>query len=192
MPSAEAAPSQDQLLRPLLDVARDSIAHGLREGVALAVDATQFAPALRAAGASFVTLHVSGELRGCTGSLGAVRPLVADVARHAYEAAFLDARFPPIRAQELSRLHVHVSILGNLESVPARTEDELLSQLTVGVDGLVLEEGPFRATFLPAVWAKIPSPAAFVCELKRKAGLPPEHWSSALRFSRYRVTDVED
>ena len=39
--------------------------------------------------------------------------------------------------------------------------------------------------FLPSVWERVPEPAKFVRQLKRKADLAPDHWSDELRVSRY-------
>jgi len=36
----------------------------------------------------------------------------------------------------------------------------------------------------------LPDPEQFVAELKRKAGLPPDHWSPTLAFRRYRVEEI--
>ncbi len=185
-------PSPDPRYAPLLEVARASIADGHRTGAPLAVDLAAHDPALRAPGASFVTLHVGGELRGCTGSLEPVRPLVADVAYHAFCSAFLDRRFEPLREDEMDALHVHVSVLSPHEPLDVATEDDLLAALRPGVDGLILEESGRRATFLPAVWEQLPSPRDFVRQLRRKAGLPDDYWSDALRAYRYTVRDVEE
>ena len=51
----------------------------------------------------------------------------------------------------------------------------------------MLEAGCHRATFLPAVWEKLPDPRDFLAHLKRKAGLAPHYWSADLRLFRYRV-----
>jgi AMMECR1 domain-containing protein len=74
--------------------------------------------------------------------------------------------------------------------LPVEDEEDLLRKLRPGEDGLILEDPPHRATFLPQVWESLPEPEAFVRELKRKAGLPPDHWSSLLRFFRYSVKAV--
>jgi AMMECR1 domain-containing protein len=57
--------------------------------------------------------------------------------------------------------------------------------LRPGVDGLVLHDGNARATFLPAVWESLPQPAAFLEQLKQKAGLPADYWSDTLEVWRY-------
>ena len=54
-------------------------------------------------------------------------------------------------------------------------------------DGIVLEYGARRGTFLPQVWEDLPEPAQFLGELKRKAGLPASFWSDGVRLFRYTV-----
>lgn len=174
----------------LLEVARSSIEHGLRHGRPLAVEAERFGAALRAPGASFVTLRRGETLRGCTGSLEPRRPLVVDVAENAFASAFRDPRFEPLALRELFHVRIHLSLLGPTEPLAADSEEALLAALRPGVDGLVIEEGGRRATFLPAVWEQIPDPRDFVAHLRRKAGLPDRGWSPALRVSRYEVREI--
>ncbi|HYN26680.1 MAG TPA: AMMECR1 domain-containing protein, partial [Burkholderiales bacterium] len=57
-----------------------------------------------------------------------------------------------------------------------------------GEDGVVLEFKRHRGTFLPQVWENLPSPAAFLGELKRKAGLPLDFWDDGIRLFRYSVS----
>jgi AmmeMemoRadiSam system protein A len=174
----------------LLDIARQSIACGLKTGQPLVVDPDAHPPELRERRATFVTLHRAGELRGCLGNLVASRPLVADVAHSAFGAAFRDHRFPPIEADELDELEIHVSILSPLEPLSATDEKALLNAIRPGVDGLVVRDGNRQGTFLPAVWESLPDPSAFWLELKRKAGLPPNSWSSRWEIFRYTVESL--
>ncbi len=171
----------------LLSIAATSIRHGLDTGRPLAVDPLAYPAALQQPGASFVTLELDGRLRGCIGSLEAVRPLVHDVAANAFAAAFSDPRFPPLSAAELPRLHVSLSLLGPAEAVQFDSEADLTAQLQPGVDGLILEAEGRRGTFLPSVWESLPDPAQFLRQLKLKAGLPADYWSNAIRVSRYRT-----
>lgn len=171
----------------LLNLARQSIAYGLSRGQPRPVGASEFDGPLARPGASFVTLSKDGALRGCIGSLEAQRPLAQDVAIAAFNAAFKDIRFPRLDETELEQISIEVSVLSPMSVVDVRDEAELLLQLEPLVDGLLLEEGPKRATFLPKVWEQIPDPAGFVAALKRKAGLPSDYWSATLRLSRYRT-----
>lgn len=175
----------------LLDVARASIEHSLRVGRPLSVDVAAFPPALREPRATFVTLRgPGGALRGCIGEFEAHRPLVASVADRAHAAAFGDPRFPPLRADELDDLAIHISVLLPLEPIAASSEEELVGQLRPGVDGVLIDDGFRRATFLPAVWESLGEPRAFLRELRRKAGISPEGWPDTLRAWRYAVEEI--
>ncbi len=178
--------------RALLRVARRSIENGLESGRPLAVDVAAFDEPLRERRASFVTLTRNGQLRGCIGHLQAIQPLVADVAENAFAAAFQDPRFNPLSAEELPTTHIEISVLGEPQPMTVGSEDELLAALRPGVDGLILEDGPYRATFLPTVWEQLPDPRDFVAALKRKAGMPPNHWSDRMRVSRYHTITFEE
>ena len=172
--------------RQLLALAEQSIRHGLETGRPLTVDPGDYPPTLQQPGACFVTLRRDGELRGCIGSLNARQPLVQDLAHNAWAAAFQDPRFMPLQADELAGLELHVSVLGPAEALEVADEAALLAALRPDIDGLILEEGPYRATFLPSVWKQLPEPEQFVQHLKHKAGLPGDYWSAALHFSRYQ------
>jgi len=169
----------------LLKLALASIEYGLETGSPLQVKVDTQPPALSARRASFVTLKRNGELRGCIGSLAPVSSLVEDVARNAYAAAFRDPRFPALTAAELQELEIGISVLGPTEPVEFGSEAELLDRLRPGIDGLVLQDGRHRGTFLPAVWESLPKPADFLCHLKQKAGLPGNYWSDTLEIRRY-------
>jgi len=182
-------PFTDKERQQLLRLAAQAVTHGLLgHGEPLpSLVLTDYPLALQALGASFVTLHHRQQLRGCIGSLVAVRPLAEDVVIHAYAAAFKDPRFSPLRREEWQELAIYVSVLGVPEALSCQDEADLLRQLRPGVDGLILSAGQQRATFLPAVWETLPDPQAFVRQLKQKAGLPADYWSTELRLARYTV-----
>lgn len=171
--------------RILVQVAKDSIQHGLKTSKPLSVDPQNYAPELRETRASFVTLHRDNKLRGCIGTVTAFQPLVSDVAYHAHAAAFADHRFSPLRPEELSSLSIHVSVLSVPEPLHFTSEAHLIEQLRPGIDGLILQERWHRGTFLPAVWESLPEPREFLQQLKRKAGLPTDYWSNTLKILRY-------
>lgn len=171
--------------RLLLEVAWESIRHGLLKGVATRPDPVGYPEPLRAHRAAFVTLHRSGELRGCIGHLEPCQPLVLDVAENAFAAAFRDPRFPRLEPRELTGLTLHISVLSIPEPMSFSDEHDLLRQLRPGIDGLILADGGARGTFLPAVWESLPEPRDFLCHLKYKAGLSGNYWSKTLQVSRY-------
>jgi AmmeMemoRadiSam system protein B/AmmeMemoRadiSam system protein A len=169
--------------KTLLAIARAAIESKLY-GAARTFDA----PWLRQAGATFVTLTRDGALRGCIGSLAAVRPLGGDVAENAIGAAFRDPRFPAMTADEWPSVRVEVSLLSAPKPLRFADENDLLAQLRPGEDGVILEADGRRATFLPQVWESFRDKRQFLRELARKAGLPADTRLGRCRISRYRVT----
>lgn len=150
-------------------------------------------PPLHAERATFVTLHRQQALRGCCGSIRAFEPLGRNVVRSATTAAFSDRRFPPVTAEELPDLDLHISILNPSEPLAFLTEADLVAQLRPHVDGVILVESDLRAqgVFLPSVWDQLEDPRDFVRRLKLKAGLPADYWSPWLAASRFTVHSVE-
>lgn len=168
----------------LLALARDAIARRLGEpGV------THDLPGwLQEPGATFVTLTREGRLRGCIGSLQPWRSLQEDVRANAVAAALQDPRFPPLPGAELPQVRIEVSLLSAMAGLEFSSEAEARAQLRPGEDGLVLEYGRARGTFLPQVWESLPQPRDFLEQLKRKAGLAADFWHEDIRLSRYTVT----
>jgi hypothetical protein len=173
--------------KTLLDVAQKSIQHGLIHNAALPVELTAYNRLLNEPGASFVTLNLNHQLRGCIGSLEAFQPLVKDVAEHAFAAAFRDPRFSPVSSAEIEHLEIHISVLTKSTTIDFTDEKDLLNKLEAGVDGLILQEGFHKATFLPAVWEQLPEPKDFLTHLKLKAGLDKNYWSENIIASRYKT-----
>lgn len=178
-----------ELGRTLVVIARRAIGTALGEAAGVRPERAEPGhPALEAPGATFVTLFKDGILRGCIGTIEARRPLGIDVHANAVAAAFNDPRFPRLGADEFWDTSVEVSLLSAPEAMTATGEQALLAQFRPGVDGVVLEFAGRRATFLPQVWDTLCEPAEFFAELKRKAGLPIDFWSSAVHISRYGVS----
>lgn len=169
----------------LLEVARISITHGLKYGKPFQPDLGKFQGHLLDKRACFVTLNLEGELRGCIGHLQAIQPLVSDVAENAFAAAFRDPRFAPLSPPEARQIEIHISVLSVPEPMSFSSEQDLLAQIRPGIDGLILEDGWYRGTFLPSVWEQLPEREDFWRHLKGKAGLPVNHWSANVKVSRY-------
>ena len=169
----------------LLGVARQVVETAVAQGEPPEVRIADYEEGLRVVRATFITLNTERGLRGCIGTLQAVRPVVEDVAHNAYAAAFQDPRFPPVGAGEVAGLHYHISVLSEAEPMRFTSEADLVAQLRPGEDGLILADGYHRGTFLPSVWETLPVAADFLRQLKRKAGLPADYWSDTLRVERY-------
>jgi AmmeMemoRadiSam system protein A len=177
----------------LLQLARHTIEAALDSGT-LPPPSPPSIERLQAPGASFVTLTLhGGALRGCIGSLVARRPLVEDIRANALAAAFEDPRFSPLTREELPYIAVEISVLTEPEPLTYRDPQDLIAQLRPHVDGVVIQQGWRRATFLPQVWEQLPIPDEFLSHLCYKAGLPAAAWQKGdLAVSVYQVRIFEE
>lgn len=141
-------------------------------------------------GASFVTLNLNEQLRGCIGSIYPTKPLILDLIDNAKNAAFHDPRFEPLKPQELMNLQISVSILSSIEKINFKDEKDLLSQIYPY--GIILSERDRRAVYLPIVWEQLPEKDVFLNSLKEKAGLPSNYFSRSLEAYKFDTTYITD
>ena len=127
----------------------------------------------------FVTLrrYPDGDLRGCIGYPLPVLPLALALERAAVAAATQDPRFRPVRAPELGRLTIEVSVLSVPEPIARGPPEAIAASVRVGRDGLTVEGFGASGLLLPQVAPEQGWTAeeflAGVCE---KAGLPGTAW----------------
>lgn len=174
----------------ILTLAKNAIQYGLEHCERMQADHSVFPAILLEPKATFVTLKIGDNLRGCMGNLTAHESLVDSVSSNAFNAAFQDPRFPGLEPEEVGQLSINVSLLSSSQRIYAASEEELLQQLVPEVDGIILKEGTRSSTFLPDVWKKIPQPDEFLKQLKRKAGLPENYWSKSLVCERYTAISI--
>jgi hypothetical protein len=122
---------------------------------------------------AFVSLHIGHKLRGCIGRMTANLPLIETVRLMAKEAAFGDPRFPPLKKDELSALHIEISALSPMS--PCNDPD----QVKVGVHGLMLSKQGRSGVLLPQVpveqgWNQ----KEYLDYICIKAGLPPNSYKA--------------
>jgi AmmeMemoRadiSam system protein A len=160
----------------LLEIAREAINSAVIGQPPEKLDLSIFSIELQADGASFVTLMKSGKLRGCIGALEAYQPLVLDVQEHAVAAAQDDYRFPPVSLNEIEFLKIEISYLTPLHRLEFKDNNDLISKLRPGIDGVLIRDGPRRATFLPQVWDQLSDGQEFMAHLCMKMGAQPDLW----------------
>lgn len=179
--------------KTLLRLAREALETGVRGEKLPKLELETLTARLREAGASFVTLTVRGELRGCVGALEAYQPLAEDVREHAIAAALNDFRFSPVQPAELKEINIEVSCLTEPEPLEYNTPDDLLAKLKPNIDGVILRDGRRRATFLPQVWEKLPGRAEFLDNLCYKLGVASNTWRKKhLEVATYRVEEFHE
>ena len=177
----------------LLKLARKSLESGVCGENLPQVDVNTLSDRMRSSGASFVTLTRHGNLRGCIGALEPYQSLAEDVREHAVAAALDDYRFQPVSPEELSEIEIEVSRLTYPEPLDYKLPEELLQRLRPGIDGVILHDGPRRATFLPQVWEKIPDTGVFLSQLCMKMGASPDTWrKKKLRVEIYQVEEFHE
>lgn len=179
--------------KTLLRLARESIEHAVGGSSLPPLDLQSLTPTLKENGASFVTLTIHGNLRGCIGTLEAYQPLAEDVREHAVAAALQDPRFPPVDKSELGRIQIEVSRLTAPQELEYESGGDLLKKLNPHVDGVILKYDRRKATFLPQVWEKIPDPAEFLNQLCYKMGVHANVWrDTKLQVFVYQVEEFHE
>lgn len=179
--------------RCLLDVARESVDAAARSLSLPELELGQFSLALHEPKACFVTLHKRGELRGCTGVLVARAPLALEVRRTAAQTALYDPRFDPVSPDEVPDLDIEISVLTVPERLHLEKPQDLPRLIRPGIDGVTLIKGPYRATFLPQVWERVPDPELFLGMLCQKMGLSAVAWRlMPMEVEVYQVEEFSD
>jgi len=127
----------------------------------------------------FVTLKKNGELRGCIGYIEPVESLWDAIRINTIAAATGDPRFEPVSGDEVDEVKIEISVL----TKPVSCQFE---EITIGQDGVVLEQGRRKATYLPQVWEDLPEKERFFGTLCEKAGLGADCWKEpSTKFYRY-------
>jgi AmmeMemoRadiSam system protein A len=178
----------------LLRLAWEALECGVHGKILPPLDQTTLTPALRAEGASFVTLTIRGGLRGCVGALEPYQSLAEDVREHAVAAALQDFRFPPVGVDEVDEIEIEISRLTIPQNLEYDDANDLLAKLRPHVDGVIIKDGILRrATFLPQVWEKIPGKAEFMDSLCYKMGTKPDTWRKKhLQILVYQVEEFHE
>jgi uncharacterized protein len=183
----------DDEKRTLLELARQAMESGVHGQKLPALDLYPLPPRLQAIGASFVTLTIHGNLRGCVGALEPYQSLAEDVREHAIAAALQDFRFPAVCPEELAQIKLEISRLTLPIPLEYSSTENLLTKLRPGIDGVVLRDGSRRATFLPQVWEKLPDPGDFLDNLCYKMGAASNLWRKKhLEILVYQVEEFQE
>lgn len=179
--------------RFLLELARRTITRAVTGRAAGETPEAVIPSNLQKIGASFVTLTIAGELRGCIGTLEAYQPLYRDVADHARQAALEDYRFSPVSEIEVPLIEIEISHLTSPVPLSYSNPADLPGLLHPQVDGVILKDGGRRATFLPQVWEQLPDAGMFLSHLCQKMGAQGDLWRrKLLEVSIYHVEEFRE
>ena len=126
----------------------------------------------------FITLHTfpGHELRGCIGIPLPVMPLQDAIVESA-QSVTRDPRFPPLIASELHAVLVEVTVLTKPEQIKVKHPQEYPIHISIGRDGLIVEQSFYKGLLLPQVPIEQGWDAEeFLSYTCMKAGLPPDAW----------------
>jgi len=149
-------------------------------------------PEMRMKQATFVTLTLHGQLRGCIGSLIAHRQLLDDLISNAQSAAFHDPRFAPLTPSEFTAIKIEISLLSEPKLVSYADKAELQLLIRTGEDGVILRLGNYQATFLPQVWEELNDFDTFFAHLGMKAGLGSDPLAYHPEVYTYQVEKIKE
>ena len=178
-----------EVCQQLLLFTRQTLVHAFDQGerAAATQEPASLCEALKAVRGGFVTLNLAGHLRGCIGEIFPRQPIWKVVREQALNAAFHDPRFEPLRAAELARIQIEISILTPPRPVASWRD------IQIGTHGMVLNKNGRVAVFLPQVapeqgWDL----AETLTHLALKAGLPPEAWREGASFLVFEAQVVRE
>jgi len=142
--------------------------------------------------ATFVTLTIDGNLRGCIGTLVPHSSLYDDITSNAIKAAFDDPRFEPLTIDEFNKMKVEISLISPIVEMKYNNFKELREKIIPNEHGVVLKIDLHQATFLPQVWEQLPDFDTFIYHLYKKAGLDIEKQTELPKIFTYTVQKIEE
>ena len=169
----------DEQKSELLGYARQVLVHIVKDGKKVEQDCPD-SNYLESAGV-FVSLKKGGELRGCIGYIEPVSTIWDAIADNAVAAATRDIRFSEVSVEELEELKIDISIL-----TPAK--ECQIEEIEPGKHGVIIKQGPHKATYLPQVWESLAEKEQFFGTLCQKAGLSENCWTDkSTKFYKYEA-----
>lgn len=126
----------------------------------------------------FVSMHESGALRGCIGTIMPTQRCVADeIISNALSAAFRDPRFEPVSRGELASIEISVDELSPIEEIASE------SDLDPGRYGVIVSNGGRRGLLLPDLEG-VDTVSEQIDIARRKAGIRRDE---PVKLSRFTV-----
>ncbi len=164
---------------PLVQLARAAINAYVRDDRIMTPPA-ELTPEMKERHGVFVSLHRSGQLRGCIGTFGATQANVsAEICQNAISAATQDPRFMPVQPHELADLKISVDVLSEPE--PVANVEELDAKRF----GVIVSAGRRRGLLLPDLeGVETVEEQIDIC--RRKGGIGPHEPVKLQKFTVQR------
>lgn len=119
----------------------------------------------------FVTLTISGNLRGCIGYIETPTAVRDSLKELAFSAAFRDPRFPALTTDEYANIDVEITLLSKAKKISD------IGEIEIGRHGLIISQGFNRGLLLPQVATEHNMDVdEFLQQTCHKAGLAGQAW----------------
>ena len=168
-------------MHPLVKLAKQTVETYVKEGK-IPPPPKELTPEMKERAGVFVSIHKSGELRGCIGTFEPIQKNVAEeVISNAISSSTRDPRFPPVAPEELKDLDFSVDVL----TPPKPIKDK--SQLDPKKYGVIVQCGFRRGLLLPDLEG-VDSVDYQIDICRQKAGIDPDEPIKLFRFEvkRYK------
>lgn len=162
----------------LLKHARETIVNNIKSIKKKSDEEDSLPRALSSHCGAFVSLYVDDDLRGCIGRLEGDEPVYSTIQKMAIASSSHDSRFSPIRANEIDKMHIEISILSPLHKISS------INEIIPGKHGILIRKDFRSGTFLPQVADKTGWDVEELLSQcsERKAGLGRNGWKDAEIF----------
>jgi hypothetical protein len=167
-------------MHPLVKLAKKTVESYVKKGKI--ISPKELTPKMRQRAGVFVSIHKSGELRGCIGTIEPQRNNVAEeIITNAISSATRDPRFLPITPSELKDLEYSVDVLTKPESIQSK------DQLDPKRYGVIVEAGGRKGLLLPDLEG-VDSVDEQIDICRQKGGIGPNEPVKLYRFEvkRYK------
>lgn len=176
----------------MLNLAREAIKTYIEQGDTLKLSKDEVPDFLKETRATFVTITIDHQLRGCIGSLEPKQELYKDIIENAVNASFNDPRFPELTDEEFRNITIEISVLTPPKKLEYENTQDLLKNIERNKHGIILSKDGFTATFLPQVWEQLPTKEEFLTHLCLKANLAPNAYTQHPEIQLYEVESFEE
>jgi len=168
-------------MHPIVKLARKTVETHVNDGKVPELP-DELTPEMKEKAGVFVSIHKSGELRGCIGTFEPTQKNVAEeIINNAVSSATRVPRFPPVAPEELEHLDYSVAVLTTPEPIADK------SQLDPKKYGVIVECGFRRGLLLPDLEG-VDSVDYQIDICRQKAGIDPDEPVKLYRFEvkRYK------
>jgi len=162
------------------ELARRSLEHIITTGKVLPIPNGLKGELVEKQAGVFVSIHKSGKLRGCIGTISPTTPSVAtEIIQNAVSAGLSDNRFDPVAVEELPFLVYKVDVLSAPEAISGPHE------LDVKRYGVIVKSGYRKGLLLPNLDG-IDTVESQLAIAMQKAGISPDEPVELERFEVVR------